>query len=70
MTVEQEIVSPTEPKYEGVATISGTFDGKTMTDFTRIEMMGTGAADPVAEYRSPRTPLGGISSQAQLLPSL
>ncbi|MUZ73077.1 hypothetical protein GOZ90_10325 [Agrobacterium vitis] len=48
MMIEQEIVSPTEPKYEDVATISGTFDGETVTDFTRIEMVGTGAADPVA----------------------
>ncbi|BCH57477.1 hypothetical protein RvVAR0630_01010 [Agrobacterium vitis] len=47
MTVEQEIVSPTEPKYESVATIFGTFDGETVTGFTHIEMMGTGVADPV-----------------------
>ncbi|KAA3528341.1 hypothetical protein G6L63_01450 [Agrobacterium vitis] len=46
--IEQEIVSPTEPKYEDVATISGTFDEETVTGFTRIEMVGTGAADPVA----------------------
>ncbi|BCH53023.1 hypothetical protein RvVAR031_06330 [Agrobacterium vitis] len=46
--IEQEIVSPTEPKYEDVATISGTFDGETVTGFTRIEMVETGAADPVA----------------------
>ncbi|MVA23916.1 lipocalin family protein [Agrobacterium vitis] len=38
--VEQEIVSPTEPKYEGVANISGLFDGETVTGFTLIEMVG------------------------------
>ena len=37
---EQEIVSPTEPKYEGVATISGTYGGEAVTGFTLIEMVG------------------------------
>jgi Lipocalin-like domain/CrtC N-terminal lipocalin domain len=36
----QEIVSPTEPKYEGVATLSGSYAGKRVTGFTLIEMMG------------------------------
>jgi Lipocalin-like domain/CrtC N-terminal lipocalin domain len=36
----QEIVSPTEPKYEGVATLSGTYGGKRVTGFTLIEMVG------------------------------
>jgi predicted secreted hydrolase len=36
----QEIVSPTEPKYEGVATISGTYAGEHVTGFTLIEMVG------------------------------
>jgi predicted secreted hydrolase len=36
----QEIVSPTEPKYEGVATVSGVYGGKSVTGFTLIELMG------------------------------
>jgi predicted secreted hydrolase len=36
----QEIVSPTEPKYEGVADISGSFAGEAVTGFTLIEMVG------------------------------
>ncbi len=36
----QEIVSPTEPKYEGAATVSGTYGGETVTGFTLIELMG------------------------------
>jgi Lipocalin-like domain/CrtC N-terminal lipocalin domain len=36
----QEIVSPTEPKYEGVATLSGSYGGKSVTGFTLIEMVG------------------------------
>jgi predicted secreted hydrolase len=36
----QEIVSPTEPKYEGVATVSGTYGGESVTGFTLIELMG------------------------------
>lgn len=36
----QEIVSPTEPKYEGVASISGSFAGEAVTGFTLIEMVG------------------------------
>lgn len=36
----QEIASPTEPKYEGVATVSGTYGGQSVTGFTLIELMG------------------------------
>lgn len=37
---EQEIVSPTEPKYEGVADVTGTYDGEAITGYTLIEMVG------------------------------
>lgn len=37
---EQEIVSPTEPKYEGVADVTGTFDGAEVTGYTLVEMVG------------------------------
>ena len=37
---EQEIVSPTEPKYEGVADVTGSFEGEPVTGFTLIEMVG------------------------------
>jgi Lipocalin-like domain/CrtC N-terminal lipocalin domain len=36
----QEIVSPTEPKYEGVADIVGTFKGENVTGYTLVEMVG------------------------------
>lgn len=37
---EQEIVSPTQPKYEGVANVTGRFEGEAVTGFTLVEMVG------------------------------
>lgn len=37
---EQEIPSDYLPKYEGVAEVSGIYQGKQVTGFTMVEMVG------------------------------
>lgn len=42
--LDQEVASPVQPKYEGVANITGTYGGKPVTGYTLIELVGDWSA--------------------------